>query len=302
MDDSDRRNKLNELRRKMIERRSKILIGGADVLGERYLQEWHPGISRDDFMRQLYESERDHSRDLIRRDVDTFADLHPVDGQRTHEAIKAWAANAGSHLDGQYGQDYYRIAVRITIAVYVDQMRAFRQRMSCEHGWHRTIERFIDACEGQPGFSFWSAREKWGVLSLSYACDPAVRATVREAERQAAEEASRKCEICGRPGKLRKFHWRKTLCDEHAVDRELALTDAEYERLQRHFSDGGDRWRPLIRDWLDEGLSADTIYQDFLQSFADLDADQQKFWAISCTRLVLVRRRRDAGRSKDDGI
>lgn len=306
MTDDNRRDQLNDLRRRMSERRATLFLPPYGEVAERYLSEWYPGLSKvraDETIRQLYDSVRRRHEDEIDADVDEFADVFLLDNQRTPESIEAWSKDRAlkKFSDDDYDRQYYEAALRVAITVYIERHRAYRSRYACEPGWWRIVERFVDVGIEHSGFQLWTAREKWGVLHLSWEA-LGTPDDLREAEVEAREASTRTCEICGRPGKLRKFHWRKTLCDEHAVGRELSLTDEDYERLQRHFANGQDRWRPLITGWQDEGLSADTIYQDFLQSFADLDPDQQKFWSVSCTRLVLTRRRKAEGRPFHDGI
>lgn len=305
MGDNNRRDKLNDLRRRMAERRAKIFLPPYSEVAEKNLIEWYPGLSKsraDHDIRQLYEDVRRRHAEEINVDVQAFADTFLLDHQRTEDSIEAWAkARALERFEDDYDRQYFEAALRVAITVYCERHRAYRSRYACDPGWWRIVERFVDVGVEHTVFQMWTAREKWGVLHLSWEAfgNPD---DLREAEIEAREASTRTCEICGRPGKLRKFHWRKTLCDEHTVGRELSLTDAEYERLQQQFSEGGDRWRPLIQGWQDEALSADTIYHDFMQAFADLDPDQQRYWAVSCTRLVLAQRRRDEVRDRNDGI
>lgn len=43
--------------------------------------------------------------------------------------------------------------------------------------------------------------------------------------RMAESWASKTCEVCGKPGKIRAGGWIKTLCDEHEVDRQRRMAD-----------------------------------------------------------------------------
>jgi hypothetical protein len=64
-------------------------------------------------------------------------------------------------------------------------------------------------------------KEKFGGLRFYYdGGDEQVYGMVRMAEAW----ADKHCEICGKPGKSRNTGWIKTLCDEHAAERE-----AEYK-------------------------------------------------------------------------
>ena len=60
-------------------------------------------------------------------------------------------------------------------------------------------------------------KEKFGGLRFYYqGGDDAIRGMVRMAEAW----ADHTCEECGKPGKSRNTGWIKTLCDEHAAERE----------------------------------------------------------------------------------
>lgn len=59
-------------------------------------------------------------------------------------------------------------------------------------------------------------KEKFGGLRFYYdGGDSKIDGMVRMAESWAANT----CETCGKPGKIRKGGWLKTLCDQHAKDR-----------------------------------------------------------------------------------
>lgn len=60
-------------------------------------------------------------------------------------------------------------------------------------------------------------KEKFGGLRFYYdGGDDAIHGMVRMAE----SWADKHCEECGKPGKSRNTGWIKTLCDEHAAERE----------------------------------------------------------------------------------
>ncbi|OCP07956.1 MULTISPECIES: hypothetical protein [unclassified Ensifer] len=301
----DREDKIAAVRRRMSERRARIFLPPYEEIAEKYLSELYPGLAKSlatHDIRQLYEGIRRRHADEIDADCQEYADVFLIDSQRTPDTIEAWAkAKARQRFTDDHDLRFSEAALRVAITVYVERHRAYRSRYSCDQGWHRIVERFVDAGIEHSGFQLWSAREKWGVLALSWEAF-ARPDDLQEAEIEAVEQSKVTCETCGRPGKLRKFHWRKTLCDEHEVGRVLDLSDEEYERLQRHFSECSDRWRPIIAAWEDEGLSADVILSDFLKTFADLDEQTRRYWAVSCTRLVLTRRARDEGRPRDAGI
>ncbi|MBY5408871.1 hypothetical protein HFO98_10355 [Rhizobium leguminosarum] len=201
------------------------------AIAEPFLKELYPRVARrpstDDEIqpwRTCYdEIWRDHS-DEIFADIHAFADVHPVDEQRPDGAIKHWASGCGEqfgnhHTDMLGDRSYYCIAVHVGLLAYTAHMRELRTKVNCEHGWHRIVERFHYACSGVVGYGFIGASEKWGMLSLSYRCEPPGAEACRAAEEVATEASLRTCERCGRPGELRTGGWRKTLCDPHAAGR-----------------------------------------------------------------------------------
>ncbi|TCA41727.1 hypothetical protein E0J16_34120 [Rhizobium pisi] len=196
-------------------------------VAEPILADLYPGIHKrsetdvDQLPRLLYDGVwRDHQAEIV-ADIYAFADFHPVDQQRTEPVIKAWSDDCGEKLEGEYLQSYYRTAVHVGLLAYVRHMRELRTKMNCEQGWHRTVERFHDACSGLLGYGFLGAHEKWGGLRLTYRCDQTANEACREAERVAVERAAQTCEVCGLPGELRQSAWRKTLCDFHARSRDV---------------------------------------------------------------------------------
>jgi len=207
------------------DRRQPLRMEPLQTLAEPVLEELYPGISRtadadiDQLLRLFYEGAwREHSDEIV-AEIQAFADFHPVDDQRTDEAIKAWAHQCGAELAGDYSQSYYRVAVHVGLAAYVQHMRALRAKMTCDVGWHQLVERFHFACSSQFGYGFLNAGEKWGGLSLSYKCDPAGEVTCRTAEKVAVDASLNTCEKCGQPGCLQTGGWKKTLCDQHVAGR-----------------------------------------------------------------------------------
>lgn len=61
-------------------------------------------------------------------------------------------------------------------------------------------------------------KEKFGTLRFYYDGGDDY---IRGLESMAASMTSRICEECGKPGKIREGGWLKTLCDEHAQEREM---------------------------------------------------------------------------------
>lgn len=208
------------------DRRKTIAMEPIQTLAEPVLQELYPGIWRrsetdiDQMPRLFYDGAWRDYADGIMADIRAFADFHPVDDQRTDEAIKAWSRQCADELDGEYSQSYYRVAVHVGLLAYVRHMRELRQHIHCEQGWHRIVERFHDACSGLRGYGFLGTHEKWGGLRFTYRCDDEANQACREAELIAGERASVTCEVCGSPGELRWTAWRKTLCDQHARSRD----------------------------------------------------------------------------------
>jgi hypothetical protein len=61
-------------------------------------------------------------------------------------------------------------------------------------------------------------KEKFGTLRFYYNGGDDY---IRGLESMAASMTLRICEECGKPGKIREGGWLKTLCDEHAQEREM---------------------------------------------------------------------------------
>ncbi|TAV04566.1 hypothetical protein [Rhizobium ruizarguesonis] len=205
------------------DRRKPLYMEPLQAIAEHALKELYPGVWKraeadiDQLPRLIYDGVWRDRANEITADVHAFADFHPVDEQRTEPAIKAWSQQCASELDGDYDQEYYRIAVHVGLLAYVRHMRELRDKMTCEAGWHRIVERFHYACRDIVGYCFIGASEKWGMLSLSYRCDSPGAEACRAAETAAIEASLRTCERCGRSGELRLRSWRKTLCDEHSA-------------------------------------------------------------------------------------
>ncbi|TAY50970.1 hypothetical protein [Rhizobium leguminosarum] len=212
-------------RRVVPDRRKPLYMEPLQAIAEHALKELYSGVWKraeadiDQLPRLMYDGVwRDHANEIT-ADVHAFADFHPVDEQRTEPAIKTWSQQSAGELAGDYDQEYYSIAVHVGLLGYVQHMRELRRKMNCGSGWHRIIEHFHDACSGVVGYGFIGASEKWGMLSLSYRCDPAGVEACRAAEKLAVEASQRTCEKCGKPGRTRTGGWKKTLCDDHARGR-----------------------------------------------------------------------------------
>ncbi|MBX3531979.1 MAG: hypothetical protein KF849_15325 [Rhizobiaceae bacterium] len=97
--------------------------------------------------------------------------------------------------------------------------------ITCRVGWLPLVARFLDEAQAAlptaTRLTRVRAREKWGLLSLSYRVDPLTRETeiyggLIAAAEKAESESARTCEVCGRPGSLRRsggLH--VTRCDKH---------------------------------------------------------------------------------------
>lgn len=168
--------------------------------------------------------------------------------------------------------------------------RPFVEKVSCGTGWIPIILDFHIACEKHPDFVFISAREKWGILALDYHVDPSAAQALRALEQEAIDESARTCETCGADGQARLEGWRKTLCDRHALDRRLVLSEAEHERLMAEFSSSQARWRPVLDRHRDDMRRSDELFERFLQEFGDLDTVTRRFWSMNLTRIILARR------------
>ncbi|OWO89710.1 hypothetical protein B5E41_30185, partial [Rhizobium esperanzae] len=79
--------------------------------------------------------------------------------------------------------------------------------------------------------------------------------------------------------------------------------EGDNDQFQAHFTAERDRWQSFVHAWQHEGKSADEIFDGFMSVFADIeDRRQRRFWSVNCTRLVLVARAKDEGRSSEEGI
>mgnify|MGYP000692215866 FL=1 len=174
--------------------------------------------------------------------------------------------------------------------------RPITEKIQCGAGWIPILVDFFVAADKYPGFILVAAREKWGLLDLDYGVDPSAAAAVRTLEQQAIEESRWTCEVCEADGHMRLEGWRKTLCDRHALERRLVLTEDEHEALMTEFSASADRWRPVLARHRDDMRSSDQLFEGFLKEFGDLDQMARRFWALNLTRIVLARR------AKTDGV
>lgn len=90
-----------------------------------------------------------------------------------------------------------------------------------------TIRRTLPEGE-RDAFWVFQAKEKFGLLRVyldRYPKDPEAREAAMAAIRVAEELSSVTCEVCGKPGTLRRGGWLRTLCDEHDRDRPSAWDD-----------------------------------------------------------------------------
>lgn len=94
---------------------------------------------------------------------------------------------------------------------------------TCRSGWLPLVSRFLiegkAALPAEVRLDELRACEKWGLLDLTYRVKPrhsdAYRALTVIA-RSITAESGRTCEVCGRPGSLRRSGgWHVTRCDEH---------------------------------------------------------------------------------------
>jgi hypothetical protein len=109
---------------------------------------------------------------------------------------------------------------------------------SCWTGWFPIVERFFDevaaALADATGTSFelWQVKEKFARLRIYYDVPrwSEARRKIDGAYLRADKEAARTCEVCGKPGVLRKRGgWFATRCDEHADGAEPITWDGDAE-------------------------------------------------------------------------
>jgi hypothetical protein len=167
------------------------------------------------------------------------------------------------------------------------------EKISCGAGWIPVVVDFATVADKHTDFVLLTASEKWGLLDLDYHVDASAAAAVSALEQEAIDESSTTCELCGANGHLRTEGWRKTLCDRHALDRRLQLTEDEHEALMKGFTASQDRWRPVLDRHRDDDAGSDELFERFLTEFKDLDTVVRRFWSMNLTRIAL------AGRDKD---
>lgn len=85
--------------------------------------------------------------------------------------------------------------------------------IECGSGWAGIIRglcRILDGRESNVRFT--QIKEKWGTLRIyaQHGDDGFVDGAIRMAE----EASAHICEVCGRPGEVRRGGWISTLCDE----------------------------------------------------------------------------------------
>jgi hypothetical protein len=74
----------------------------------------------------------------------------------------------------------------------------------------------LEQASGSP-FEVLQVKEKFGGMRV-YVND--ANDAIRQRIETAIQESFHTCEVCGQPGTLREGGWIKTLCDEHATERE----------------------------------------------------------------------------------
>lgn len=81
----------------------------------------------------------------------------------------------------------------------------------CEQGWYNLIRDLASELAKNSNIKVLQVKEKFGSLRfyVSGATD-ADEALIKVAE----ERSSNICERCGKPGRLRKYNWWKTLCED----------------------------------------------------------------------------------------
>ena len=107
--------------------------------------------------------------------------------------------------------------------VFVDA-EGHTRTIECGEGWDHLVQPLLDELE-QLGGEVLQVKEKFGGLRFYYHLDENHPQAGSFAEKVAIAEdqAVDICEICGQPGKRRSGGWIKTLCDQHAQDRQLRI-------------------------------------------------------------------------------
>jgi hypothetical protein len=89
---------------------------------------------------------------------------------------------------------------------------------SVGEGWAPLIREVFEYIEKNRVYSkIVQVKEKWGGLRIyTDVVHDGLDAKIRDVEKRSFTM----CEVCGKPGFLRKGGWYRTLCDEHAEGRE----------------------------------------------------------------------------------
>lgn len=94
--------------------------------------------------------------------------------------------------------------------------------IECGEGWYTIIEtctkEILDVCSlaGVKLPTVVQIKEKFASLRYYvHGVDPRISDQVMAIINKAEEQSRKTCEICGKPGKVRKTTWVQTLCDEH---------------------------------------------------------------------------------------
>ena len=83
--------------------------------------------------------------------------------------------------------------------------------VECGRGWSWIVVALMQTALNE-GATITQVKEKFGGLRFYYYGGTD---TLEKLVDYAEELASKTCECCGAPGKLRGKHWLQTLCDEH---------------------------------------------------------------------------------------
>ena len=165
-----------------------------------------------------------------------FLDFHPVDAQRTPEAIGAWAAMGkvdqqamsavvqrmiDSRTDdpakvAQLQASHDRmVAARRRSAVYDGDLNRARPAYYVGAGWHGVLDDLVADFAEIEGLGFCSAHEKWGELRVAYLYDGDRQFEIDVVIRRAADRCRESCWYCGQPGRKRQERWWRVRCEEH---------------------------------------------------------------------------------------
>ena len=255
---------------------------------EQLLREWHPawfadsGRPIDQLSLAIFRSAQKNFAAEIRAWSKAFLDFHPVDEQRTPEAVQAWSNQI--QVEECYHPEMVAEACRLAVTIQAEDDRkqgmidATRQRMEerlkalaiydgdvekarqfyhVGEGWWPILDEVVRAYGQIEGVGFLRAGTKWASLRVEAIVPEEARKAVKAINQEADDRARHTCEICGKPGELRTRGWHKILCPEHAAENASTMNRGHLQ----------SRWP----DWIDDRtkIEARQPWMKFIWQFCE---------------------------------